>query len=815
MSDEGESGSGAALNHRYPASLTVSANGTTIVADVLVRAPSSEGSIDGTIFDIPRGTRAIHRWALGPDAAAYRHPLADRDAELRLEIAAPGFQGSANAFVAFFSKGEEIEVIRRKVWPVIRDWEVRRPENADAVEFGIELAGTGRFHRLDMKVETSKGIVWAPIRADKSAVSLPSAVRCWPGGTTDLKLNGKCTTFVDTAKLVVTKPPDDDFATSSIQLEGAIDLPEGVSGIVLVRCTATLTGTVNGVISCFAPGTAPETVAKHSLAKGSDGQTDIFVSLPAGSRSLGVALMVGGAGRFERPGFAVLALGAEGSALRDLYALGFDPSSSLSIAQVAARHDAEVLASSMEDLRQALDLKRLPRPLLDLGAFLERADHYGRQGVTELATIDIGTESIILPPRQARSAFSARSNRIAYCVHSALPHHTHGYSTRTHGLMSALLGADWDLRVYSRLGFPDDIDAMAPAALQSMEIDGVPYVTSRLHPLHGLRLPRVAKILATGEYFASVVRDFEPAIVQGASNWTTGLASILAARILGLPSIYEVRGLWHVTRASNQPGYEETEEYAESHRLELECCQAADRVITITHALKRYLVDLGIEPGKISVVPNGVNLGTFVPRARDEELLDQTGLKGRIVFGFVGSLVPYEGVDLIFDAIITLPDAIRAQVGVLIVGDGAALPFLRDRAAQLGLSDVVRFTGRVPFEDVPRYYSIIDVAPFPRRSVPVTELVSPLKPFEAMAMGKTVIASTVEAHREFIEDGVNGRLFGKDDTRDLARVMHELIDDPSSQISLREGAREFIETRRTWSYVTKTLGKVYRDLGAG
>jgi glycosyltransferase involved in cell wall biosynthesis len=648
-----------------------------------------------------------------------------------------------------------------------------------------------------------------------SDVNLASVVRCWPGDAAQLVLGGRCMTAGGVAQLMVSNPPAEDFATSSMQINGTIDLPEECAGLVVVRCAATLAGRARATVSCGVGGGANEDVGPQPLTGGKTGRADLLIPVPRGARSLTVALKVDGAGRFGQPRFNVLALGTEDSALRDLYALGFEASSRLSVAAVAARHDAAELAAKMEELRQALELERLPENLVQLVWFLDRANHYRQMGASDLATIDIDRHSIIMPPaRPAHGATLARSKRIAYCVHSALPYYTHGYSTRTQGVAHALCGAGWDLRVYSRLGFPDDVDT-ALKVLQPPQIDGVPYVTSRLHPLHGLKASGAGRVLATSEYFSSVLRDFDPAVVHGASNWTTGLAAILAARNLGRRSVYEVRGLWHLTRASNVPGYEDTEDFAESRRLELECCHAADRVITITQALKRHLVELGVEASKISVAPNGVDPAIFVPRPRDSALLEQIGLQGRVVFGFVGSLVRYEGVDLLLDAVARLPHAIRAKTGVLIVGHGVVSDFLRQHARQLGISDVVRFTGRVPFEDVPRYYSIIDVAPFPRRSLPVTELVSPLKPFEAMAMGKIVIASNVEAHKEFIEDGVNGRLFRKDDVRALARVMQELVEDPCSQSRLREAAREFVQTRRTWSHVTSPIGEVYRELGAG
>ncbi|MEK8227737.1 glycosyltransferase [Oerskovia sp. M15] len=128
---------------------------------------------------------------------------------------------------------------------------------------------------------------------------------------------------------------------------------------------------------------------------------------------------------------------------------------------------------------------------------------------------------------------------------------------------------------------------------------------------------------------------------------------------------------------------------------------------------------------------------------------------------------------------------------------------------------VVTFTGRVPHADVERYYSLVDIAPFPRLPLPVCELVSPLKPFEAMAMGKAVVASDVRALAEIIDDGVNGLLHKKGSVEDLTRVIESLLDNPALVGQLGETSRKWVETERDWASLADKVSSIYEELVQG
>jgi glycosyltransferase involved in cell wall biosynthesis len=254
----------------------------------------------------------------------------------------------------------------------------------------------------------------------------------------------------------------------------------------------------------------------------------------------------------------------------------------------------------------------------------------------------------------------------------------------------------------------------------------------------------------------------------------------------------------------------ESEYFAMNTALEAQAARDADAVVVITRALGDEMVRRGVSAEKMTLVPNGVDVGRFVPRPRDEALAARLGLGHKRVIGYVGSIVDYEGLDLLMHAVLKLHQRGHRDVAALIVGDGVVLESLKQLAKQLEIDRHVIFTGRVPHHDVEAHYSLIDIAPFPRKSLPVTEMVSPLKPLEAMAMNKIVVASDVAALAEMIEPGVNGFTFRKDDVDNMTDVLERALqgrDVPTHP-------RTWVETNRSWSQLAKKVVEIYDRLTA-
>lgn len=415
------------------------------------------------------------------------------------------------------------------------------------------------------------------------------------------------------------------------------------------------------------------------------------------------------------------------------------------------------------------------------------------------------------PSRTGVAAYEPATSNAFYLLHNSLPETSNGYATRSHGLLAGLVRAGWDVDAITRPGFPFDL-----SSFQGSEVsDSVVVDEVRYRRFTGGKVPKEPVPQYVRTYREGVVeraRATRPFVIHAASNYVNGLAAVSAGRVLGIPSVYEVRGLWEVTRASRNPGFEGSERYQLMKQLETDAARNADVVLAITNALREELVDRGVDDEKIVVVPNGVDTSRFVPVERDVELARELGVEETTVIGYVGSVLDYEGIGLLLEAVAGLARH-RSDFRVLVVGDGAEREAFERQAVQLGVRDLVIFTGRVPHHDVERYYSLVDIAPFPRLPKPVTEMVSPLKPFEAMAMGKAVIASDVQALTEIVDDGVTGLLHRKGDAADLRAKLALLLDRPELVRRLGDAGLRWVRQERDWSVIATRVSDVYERVG--
>lgn len=417
----------------------------------------------------------------------------------------------------------------------------------------------------------------------------------------------------------------------------------------------------------------------------------------------------------------------------------------------------------------------------------------------------------IMPPSSPPSKIT-KKNLIRYLVYTSLPHHGSGYATRTHNLLRSLNRGAWLIEGVTRYGYPWVDKNLQRKEVEDCEIiDDIIYY--RQFNEKSINLLTIEKrLIEAADTFVEHCRvNGVPEVIHAASNWMNGIVACHAGRILGIPVIYEVRGRWELTRIARDPDFRGSEHDRMIRRMEVEVANACDQVLVITTGLKKMLIDEGVEPEKITIAPNGVDTEVFQPIPRDEELADQLGIGEGPIIGYVGSLVHYEGLDLLLKAVGKLKQEERFSSQILIVGDGDERKKLEEMAADEGIADSCVFTGRVDFKDIDRYYSLIDIAPFPRTSHDVCEMVSPLKPFEAMAMGKRVICSNVAALEEIIEEGVNGELFEKGDVTSLTNVLGNVLDD---YMAGNEGgdARDWVEKNRTWSRTADTITSIYDDV---
>ena len=413
-------------------------------------------------------------------------------------------------------------------------------------------------------------------------------------------------------------------------------------------------------------------------------------------------------------------------------------------------------------------------------------------------------------------------DRVLYHASQSRPHTSSGYAIRTHGLVSALKKHGVDIKVMLRHGYPlDRSDYEDNMILPTQTIEDVEYFftpTTRKSPslinyqevynFNQLELYEKQAI----QSIIQTANKMKPAIIHSASNFVVGMAGAKAAKALGIPSIYEIRGFWHLTQSTKREGYENSDHFQLTERLEIKTAKESDYVFTITNALKDILVENGVDEHKILVLPNAVDLEKFHVLEKNKQLEKELEFQDKVIIGYIGSFVNYEGLDLLLEACSLLYQKMGDTFRLLLVGDGAMMNSLRKMAQFLQIEDLVIFTGRVNHDDVQDYYSLIDIAPLPRKGHKVCELVSPLKPFEAMASGKVVITSNVKALAEIIDHGRTGLIFETDNSIDLAEKLESVILNSELRGTLGKNARNWVVENHSWEIVSQRVTKLYQQI---
>src|SRR5579871_4979913 len=286
----------------------------------------------------------------------------------------------------------------------------------------------------------------------------------------------------------------------------------------------------------------------------------------------------------------------------------------------------------------------------------------------------------------------------------------------------------------------------------------------------------------------------------------------LAAFGLGRPVVYEMRSSWEDAAVSTGTTREGSLRYRASRALESYALRRADAVTTICEGLRAEVIGRGVAPQAVTVVPNAVDADAFASATVDAAALRaRYGLGGRVVLGFIGSFFAWEGLSLLIEALPRIR-ARRPEVCVLLVGGGVDEPALRAATRRLSLEQHVVFAGAVPHREVASLYAAIDALVYPRLPMRLTEMVTPLKPLEAMALGKPLVASDVGGHRELIQDGTTGLLFRAGDADALSAAVLRLIETPALAAALRDSGPRFVREQRLWSSVVPRYRAVYQRL---
>lgn len=398
--------------------------------------------------------------------------------------------------------------------------------------------------------------------------------------------------------------------------------------------------------------------------------------------------------------------------------------------------------------------------------------------------------------------------RILHVLDHSVPLHS-GYSFRTLAI----------LREQRRMGW-ETFHLTGPkqegCTVLEEEIDGLRFYRTRPGPLRSWPVAGELDLMRAIEArLTSVARDIRPDILHAHSPVLNALPTLRVGKRLGIPVVYEVRAFWEDAAVDHGTAKIGGLRYRLTRGLETYALRRAGAVTTICEGLRKDIVDRGIPAEGVTVIPNAVDLDRFAgPGVPDPSLARELGLDGGPVLGFIGSFYGYEGLEVLIDSLPAIL-ARESRARILLAGGGPEDARLRARAAALPQGDRIRFVGRVPHDQVNRYYDLVDVLVYPRLHTRLTDLVTPLKPLEAMAMGRLVAASDVGGHLELIRDGETGVLFPAGDPPALAKSVLRLLQAPQTWPDLKRRARSYVETERSWPVSVERYRGVYAFARSG
>lgn len=394
--------------------------------------------------------------------------------------------------------------------------------------------------------------------------------------------------------------------------------------------------------------------------------------------------------------------------------------------------------------------------------------------------------------------------RIVHVLDHSIPLHS-GYTFRTAAI----------LREQRRLGWETwhvtSPKHTAPGPGEEM-VDGLLFHRTRSSPVRLPVLGELGLMHALECRLEAVAREVRPDVLHAHSPALNAVPAIAVGRRLGIPVVYEVRAFWEDAAVDHGTSREGGLRYRLTRALETWALRRADQVTTICEGLRADIVARGIPADRVTVIPNAVDPERFrFGEADDPDLRSRLGLEGCRVLGFIGSFYAYEGLRLLLDAFPRIL-AQAPDTRILLVGGGFEADRLAERAVELGVAEHVVFPGRVPHDEVQRYYGLVDLLVYPRLSMRLTELVTPLKPLEAMAQGRLLVASDVGGHRELIRDGETGWLFRAGDPTSLAAAVLRAFAASGDWVRMREAGRRFVETERNWAASVGRYRAVYGRL---
>jgi PEP-CTERM/exosortase A-associated glycosyltransferase len=397
--------------------------------------------------------------------------------------------------------------------------------------------------------------------------------------------------------------------------------------------------------------------------------------------------------------------------------------------------------------------------------------------------------------------------RILHVLDHSIPLHS-GYTFRTRSILREQQALGWET-------FHVTGSKQGPTKAAEEDVDGLHFFRTPQRDGLFSKLPVLNQkevIDGLEQRLAEIIPLIKPDVLHAHSPSLNAIAALRAGKKFGIPVVYEVRAFWEDAAVDHGTASENGLRYKLTRWLETYALKNASAVTTICEGLRKDIVARGIAADKVTVIPNAVDIDKFaVGGVADLDLKHKLGLQGMRLIGFIGSFYAYEGLNVLLDAVPAML-ARQPDLRVLLVGGGPQDANLRQQAKDLGIADKVVFTGRVPHEQVQQYYDLLDVLVYPRLSMRLTDLVTPLKPLEAMAQGRVLAASDVGGHLELIEHGKTGILFKADDPHSLAKEVGDLLAAQDSWPALRANGRRFVETERNWPVSVARYKQIYARL---
>jgi PEP-CTERM/exosortase A-associated glycosyltransferase len=393
--------------------------------------------------------------------------------------------------------------------------------------------------------------------------------------------------------------------------------------------------------------------------------------------------------------------------------------------------------------------------------------------------------------------------RILHLFDHSIPLHS-GYTFRSRAILNAQRAMGWETAHVTSVKQGETTSHTE--LVDGLEFHRTPVVSSTSLPVIGQWF--VSRTLA--QRAARVVEQFKPDVIHPHSPSLNGHAALQLKKQFGIPVMYEMRGLWEDAAVDFGKSKEGDLRYRATRAHETYALKHADAIACICEGLRTDVIGRGIAAEKIHILPNSVHVNQFPPiTERDQKLASELGIGESPCIGFIGSFYPYEGLDLLVGA---MPQLLKQQpaLKLLLVGGGMEEANLKAQVKSLGLESSVIFTGRVDHHLVAAYSSLVDLFVFPRKKMRVTDLVTPLKPIEAMAQTRLVAASDVGGQREIVVDGQNGFLFASDSVDALARSVMRALELPhGARQEITQRALAYVRNERDWSVTVKRYEKAY------